>query len=249
MPRIRTIKPSFFTSLTIAELDHACRLTFIGLWTHVDDEGRCVAEPRLIRAAIWPLDDDVTVDVVERHLQALAKHGLVRLYEAGGRRLLQVAGWMEHQRVSRPSRSGLPAPDSAESGQLPLPDEDSVSPHGVVSEWARRERKGKERKNTVAPDAATVEQFEKFWEVYPGRDGRKRGKGNALVEWQRLTLEQRRRAFRGAQVLAGSGDRPKDAERFLRRGKGGEFPFDDYQDGPVSSSPWGRLSVVEGGDG
>jgi len=49
MARIRTIKPSFFTSLTIADLGLAERLTFIGLWTHVDDEG----EPMSYFWAFW----------------------------------------------------------------------------------------------------------------------------------------------------------------------------------------------------
>jgi hypothetical protein len=79
------------------------------------------------------------------------------------------------------------------------------------------------------PDDAE-ETFEQFWTIYPERDGRKRGKGNALVEWRKLTIEQRRRAYVGARNVAGSGDdKPKDAERFLRRTKGGDFPFDDYQ--------------------
>lgn len=110
MARIRTIKPEFFTSLTIADLPLTARLTFIGLWTHVDDEGRCVDEPRLVRAAIWPLDDRLAGDV-EGDLRALHDASLIRRYEHGGRRYLAVTNWREHQRIDKPKPSKLPAPE------------------------------------------------------------------------------------------------------------------------------------------
>jgi len=99
-----------------------------------------------------------------------------------------------------------------------------------------------DRKSLVASSrdegAETVEQFEHFWSAYPDRDGRKRGKKNALIEWRRLNLDERRRAYIGATHLAASSDLPKDAERFLRRAKGGkgDFPFDDYQQQVVARS-------------
>jgi hypothetical protein len=87
------------------------------------------------------------------------------------------------------------------------------------------------------------ETFEQFWQLYPERDGRKRSKGNALIEWRKLTQDERRRAYVGARNLAASADIPKDPERFLRRPKGGrgDFPFDDYQTKAVNGTA--RLSA------
>lgn len=87
------------------------------------------------------------------------------------------------------------------------------------------------------PDQA-LESFEQFWSVYPPRQGKKLGRGNALIEWRKLTVEQRRRAYRGAKHLAASDTLPKDAERFLRRAKGGrgDFPFDDWQEPPPAAT-------------
>lgn len=110
MARIRTIKPEFFTSLTIADLPLTARLTFIGLWTHVDDEGRCVDEPRLIRAAVWPLDDRLASDV-EDDLRALHDASLILRYEHAGRRYLAIRSWDEHQRIDKPKTSKHPAPE------------------------------------------------------------------------------------------------------------------------------------------
>src|SRR5688500_10427158 len=136
MARIRTIKPEFFTSLTIADLTPEQRLTFIGLWTHVDDEGRCVDDARLIKAAVWPLDDRTAADV-EDDLRALTEASLITRYTLTRKRYMAVTGWREHQRINRPTPSKLPAPELGE----PTPPEpstsgnaDSVSPHAQLTE-------------------------------------------------------------------------------------------------------------------
>src|SRR4051794_40691065 len=98
MARIRSIKPEVFSSLTIASLPLTARLTFIGLWTHVDDEGRCVDEARLVKAAVWPLDDRTAADV-ESDLRVLSESSLILRYRVGERSYLTVLGWGEHQRI------------------------------------------------------------------------------------------------------------------------------------------------------
>lgn len=82
------------------------------------------------------------------------------------------------------------------------------------------------------------DQFDEFWQAYPKRNGKKVGKGNARIEWRKLTPDQRERALTGAQNLAASDSYPKDPERFLRKAKGGkgDFPFDDWQTPAETSS-------------
>lgn len=114
MARIRSIKPEFFTSLTIAEQPLSARLTFIGLWTYVDDNGVGQADPRLIRAAIWPLEE--APDILQRtreDLRSLQEGRLITLYEASGRPLVYVNSWNEHQKVSHPRKPRFPTPDEA----------------------------------------------------------------------------------------------------------------------------------------
>lgn len=163
MARIRTIKPDFFTSLTIADLPKPTRLTFIGLWTHVDDKGRCVADPRLIKAAVWPLDDDVTANDVAADLRILSESSLITHYTVGERSYLVVNGFAEHQRINRPGESKLPGPemaDSIEGVPVKRPDaggstsgnESSGSDHGAFTEDSLSLHggltPGKERKGT-----------------------------------------------------------------------------------------------------
>jgi hypothetical protein len=158
--RIRTIKPEFFTSLTVASLPIEARLTFVGLWTHVDDEGRCVDDARLIKAAVWPLDDRLSTDI-ELDLKRLSESSLILRYRVADRSYLAVRGWAEHQRINRPTKSKLPAPPAATepppasdgtspptaetTGQaIPEPpgSETSPQPHAHLSEGSRQERKG-----------------------------------------------------------------------------------------------------------
>ena len=146
MARIRTIKPEFFTSLTIADLTPEQRLTFIGLWTHADDAGRCVDDARLIKAAVWPLDDRTAADI-EIDLKALTESSLITRYTLNRKRYLAVTNWKEHQRINRPTDSKLPAPEEGD----PTPpdpvtrhDSDSLNTHAQLSEDSPQERKGKE---------------------------------------------------------------------------------------------------------
>jgi hypothetical protein len=147
MPRIRTIKPEFFTSLTVASLTPEQRLTFIGLWTHVDDAGRAIDDARLVKAALWPLDDRVAADV-DDDLWALTEASLIVRYTFKERSFLAVRNWVEHQRINRPTASTLPDPDDCEL--LPPPprptcrNEDSWNPHGGLTEDSSPERKGRE---------------------------------------------------------------------------------------------------------
>ena len=109
MARIRSIKPEFFTSRTNAKLPVTARLTFIGLWTHVDDEGRAPDEPRLIKAALWPLDDKHTAAKVDADLDALHRAGKICRYVVDDERYLSVVEW-HHQKIDRRKDSDYPPP-------------------------------------------------------------------------------------------------------------------------------------------
>lgn len=152
MARIRTIKPSFFTSLTITELPLSARLTFIGLWTYADDEGRGVDDPRLVKAEVWPLDDDMTARKIDRDLARLAADGLIIRYQVGGRRFLQITNWGEHQRVNRPTPSKHPAPTLESTMSAPAQiTEPTSQPHGTITEPSPPEGKGREGKGRTTP--------------------------------------------------------------------------------------------------
>lgn len=148
MARIRTIKPQFFTSITINALSLPARLTFIGLLTHLDDEGRAVDEPLLIKAAIWPLDEAMTARKIVDHLDEMVALGLLVRYQVDGRKYLASNTFHEHQNINRPQASKLPAPPEN------ILSERSVNAHTPLIEHTPQEGKGKERKGKEKAIAA-----------------------------------------------------------------------------------------------
>lgn len=128
MARIRSIKPEFCTSLDIADLSLLCQLHFVRLWTHCDDAGRCLDEPRLVKAAVWPVQDDVTLAMVEAFHAELEEKGRIVRYEHNGRPYLEVRNWGNHQKPNRPVPSKYPAPEERT--------EPSRTTHGALTEDA-----------------------------------------------------------------------------------------------------------------
>ena len=107
MARIRTIKPEFWTSGQVMECSPITRLMFIGLWNFADDKGRMTANPKKIRAQIFP-SDELTVDTISRMLSELSKNDLITLYEVDNIEYLQIDGWARHQRIDKPQPSKIP---------------------------------------------------------------------------------------------------------------------------------------------
>jgi hypothetical protein len=145
MSRIRTIKPAFFRSLNVGGLPKATRLTYVGLWTYADDAGRGVDDPRLIKAELWPLDDDYPVKKVAADLALLAapsdcsqcpddKHGFICRYGDG--RYFHIIHW-SHQTISHPQLSLLQScPLHERSRNVP---ESNGNVHGTTPESNRND--------------------------------------------------------------------------------------------------------------
>lgn len=112
MPRIRSIKPEFWKSETIAAFDPETRLTFIGLWSYVDDNGVGRFNDKLITAELYPLDDPrEALARVQRSLASLVEADRVVIYETLGKLWIYVTTWDEHQKVDRPNKARYPRPD------------------------------------------------------------------------------------------------------------------------------------------
>jgi hypothetical protein len=191
MARIRTVKPSFFTSETIAGLsDFRSRLGFVGLWTHCDDEGRCVDNAKLIRAAVFPLNDVSDADVEDMLGEWEGKH-LIQRYQDEGRRFIAVTNWEEHQKVNRPSPSHFPSPDNHGGFS-----EDSLSNHPALTGGIRNKEQGIRNKERNASREPSL-NFDCFWTIWPKKSAG--GKGESHLLWAKLGRDDRRDALAGAQ--------------------------------------------------
>jgi hypothetical protein len=113
LARIRSVKPELRTSLTAAEWSREVRYFWVLLWGYLDDHGRGVDEPRLIKADCFPLDDDLTAADIDKWLEMLAtprddEPASVCRYAIGGRRYLHIPRWTSHQKPQHPTDSKIP---------------------------------------------------------------------------------------------------------------------------------------------
>lgn len=145
MPRIRTIKPEFWKSESIAGLPFRTRLTFVGLWTYVDDNGVGLDNFKLIAAELFGLEDD------PREARANVREDLARLHAAGrivrymvsGKRYFAVVNFDEHQKIDRPGRPRHPGPDSDDAVRLSREDAWAMDgPNGAQVADSRESREG-----------------------------------------------------------------------------------------------------------
>lgn len=112
MARIRSVHPDLCASETMAALGAELERTFVRLWTHCDDDGRCADNSRLVKAGIYPLNDEVTPAVLDAQLDELCRAGLILRYVVDGQRVLAIRSWEEFQHPQRPRPSKFAPPDA-----------------------------------------------------------------------------------------------------------------------------------------
>lgn len=101
MPRIRTIKPSFFRHGGLQDLERQypgeyIMLVFAGLWTLCDNKGRFEYNPRQIKLDILPFLD---FDII-RTIELLQQNNQLRLYKVDGHWYGIIPTFLEHQRIT-----------------------------------------------------------------------------------------------------------------------------------------------------
>lgn len=124
MARIRTIKPTFWTDEDMAEVSEAACLLAIGLLNYADDEGYFNANPKLIKAAVFPLrEPSGSIPVL---LQELSNCGYIRLFSAqNGKRFGLIINFTKHQVINKKTISKIKEMDlipedyGSDTGELP----------------------------------------------------------------------------------------------------------------------------------
>ena len=138
MPRIRTVKPSFYKDEDLCDLKPLTRILFQGLWCLADKEGRLEDRPRYIKVEILPYDK---VNI-EKTLSELHMSGFIQRYRISEKSYIQVTKFKEHQRITgkeAESESKIPPPPPPEE-----PKEKQRGNNGETTETTGREGKGRE---------------------------------------------------------------------------------------------------------
>jgi hypothetical protein len=171
--RIRSIKPEFWTSEDIAALDWPTRLLFVGLWSYVDDNGVGRDNEKLIKADLFPLEENPrdTLASVSRGLQALCDGGQIARYTVEDKPFLYVNAWEAHQRIDRPNKARYPLPTCGNA--IPrdtLASVSRVSRADVASGAGEQRSRGTEEQGTsgtaIAHSRSSTDGFDAFWNAY-----------------------------------------------------------------------------------
>ena len=105
--RIRTVKPEFWQSVSLASIAKEHRLLAIALLNYADDDGYFEAIPQVIRGALMPFDEDSKS--VLRGLQELSRIDFIQLAEHSGKPIGRIPNFRAHQRIDKPQKSRLSA--------------------------------------------------------------------------------------------------------------------------------------------
>ncbi|HZL05926.1 MAG TPA: hypothetical protein VFE45_11015 [Coriobacteriia bacterium] len=138
--RIRSTKPEFWRSRTVASVDWAARLVLKGLESYVDDNGVGKDDVELIVSDVFPRDmarnPSRTLARVSRALLHLSEAGLIHRYTPGGpdgTPLLYVSSWESIQRIDKPGKGRLPRPDGTSDYGASVIRESVASPRESVA--------------------------------------------------------------------------------------------------------------------
>ena len=105
MPRIRYIKPEFFTDEDIAELSFEARLLFQGLWCYADKEGRLEDRPKFFKITILPYDA-VNIDKLLNSLASGIKPFIIR-YKNTIKSYIQLINFTKHQKPHHTEKDSI----------------------------------------------------------------------------------------------------------------------------------------------
>jgi hypothetical protein len=129
-------------SFAVNELDAQEERFFVRLIMKADDYGRFHADPRLLKANLFPLLPDIRETDISRWTAACEKAGLIRCYvDAKSRRFLEIQNFQQRMRQKTASR--FPAPDK--------PKPDSSLPDDGHTADTRPSRSGLSPVNAIKP--------------------------------------------------------------------------------------------------
>lgn len=152
------------TSEAIDSLTPEQECTFTRILMAVDDFGRFEADPRLLAARLYPLRIcKASAQQMQSACDALAKQGIIKLYQVEGRKYLQIVKW---QNVPRAKTSKFPAmPDTctadAQQMQSTCNTSAPVTGTGTATEnrGPRTEDSGQAGNTALPPEASPVVMF------------------------------------------------------------------------------------------
>jgi len=203
------LKHDLRTSEKVASWPIPVRYFWVLLWGYVDDHGKGRDNPLLIKADCFPLDTDITGDIVDGWLWQLSDEGVVVRYTVEGIDYLAIKNWREHQKPPHPSPDVSPGHEDnratvreIHASRMKVARK-SAAPLPPVLGWVGS---GFEESAHLTASVS----FEDFWEQWP----RKVAKADAQAAWKKAVRKvDAHLIVDAARVLADSPFRP--AKQFI----------------------------------
>jgi hypothetical protein len=183
--RIRTIKPEFWAHPVMAKQSDSTKLMAIGLLNVADDDGYFFADPRMIRNAIRPLDDDSRITTVS--ILELSEIGYIQVRNhATHGDIGFIPSFKNHQVINKPKASKIKAFFDDATDTVSIPDPYRLEGKGTGSKGTR---KGADISCPISSDESEILKL--IWDNAP-KVGRERSSKKELMgAWKKTPSTQR----------------------------------------------------------
>jgi hypothetical protein len=128
--RIRTIKPEFWSHPVMSKQSDATKLLAVGLLNLADDEGYLYADPKMVRNALRPMDDDSRITTVS--LRELSEIGYLSLRDHPTHgQIGRIESFCKHQVINKPKSSIIKELHEYGSNTVSIPDSSGLERNGM----------------------------------------------------------------------------------------------------------------------
>lgn len=163
MARRRMIDPGIWQSEDFSNLSTLAKITFIGLFSMADDEGRGRAKAVYIKSMLFPYDEQLRVTDIEKSLEEIAARMSITFYCHAGSEYYQLDHWTDWQTIDRPKPSKIPPFSSiSQKSRGCIAEESSIDRRRVADASRLKEKKGKEEKGREEKRTRTRHKYGQY---------------------------------------------------------------------------------------
>jgi len=199
--RNRILKADFWSDGELLRWPREKRFTYAGLYAIAEDSGCLEDDCFNWKILLWgsPLDQDVTVEMIEAWRDELCAAGKLIPYHADGQQLLYIKSFHEHEHPRNPQSPNVPLP--AWINYVPGSKEAKTRARYDVMEIGASRPKKKPGKAVAKVNGNGTDDgsFDDFWAVYSQMRTENRLK--AKTAWKKLTKAERVFAVGVAQIM------------------------------------------------
>jgi len=185
--RSRILKPGFFKNEGLGLLGPYAQLLFEGLWCLADRQGKLEDRPARIKAEIFPYYEPSPP--VDELLNSLFKSEemFIERYMVDGVKYIKIWNFSNHQYPnSKETESKIPDPESNKHSK------ESNKHSKLRNEHSRQNLDNSIRYKGIKYKEGGVGggDFDRFWEIYPTRNGKKIGKKECFEFFKKIPCNE-----------------------------------------------------------